>query len=47
MTMQGTQSALEERLKVLREVDEVVWGLVGDLSRLKSDWEEEAEDGRG
>ena len=35
------RSALDERLKVLRDVDEVVWGLIGELSRVKSQWETE------
>ena len=35
----GLQSAVGERLKVLRDVDEVIWGLVGELTRLKSEWD--------
>lgn len=35
--------ALDERLRVLREVDEVIWGLVGDLTRLQSQWEVETQ----
>ncbi|WVF67065.1 hypothetical protein IAT40_001809 [Kwoniella sp. CBS 6097] len=34
-----TVQSLEERLKVLREVDETIWGLVGELTKLKSSWE--------
>ncbi|WVQ94559.1 hypothetical protein IAU59_001639 [Kwoniella sp. CBS 9459] len=34
-----TVQSLEERLKVLREVDETIWGLVGELTKLKSAWE--------
>ena len=41
----GTQAALGERLRVLRDVDEAVWGLVGELTRLSSVWE--AEDAAG
>jgi E3 ubiquitin-protein ligase synoviolin len=37
--------ALDERLRMLRDVDGVLWGLVGELSRMKSQWE--AEDGEG
>lgn len=33
-----TQLALEERLRVLREVDEMVWGLIGELTRVQSGW---------
>ncbi|WWC59874.1 uncharacterized protein I303_102436 [Kwoniella dejecticola CBS 10117] len=29
---------LGERLKVLREVDETIWGLIGELTRLQSTW---------
>lgn len=45
-TFVETQDALESRLKVLREVDEVVWALVGELSRVKSGWEREADGDR-
>lgn len=41
---QGTRRGLEERLKVLRDVDEVLWGLMGELVQVKSRWE--AEDGQ-
>ncbi|KAK8861245.1 hypothetical protein IAR55_002064 [Kwoniella newhampshirensis] len=41
MTPEGTRRGLDDRLKVLREVDETLWGLVGELMRLKSGWEEE------
>lgn len=40
-TIEETRGALEDRLRVLQEVDEVVWGLVGELSRVKSGWERE------
>ncbi len=36
-----TRAALGERLRVLRDVDEVVWGLVAELTRLGSAWESE------
>ena len=36
-----TKMELGERLRVLRDVDEVVWGLVGELTRLSSAWEVE------
>lgn len=42
-TPEAARAALDERLRALRGVDEVVWSLVGELSRLKSAWE--AEDG--
>lgn len=35
---------LEDRLRVLRDVDEVLWGLMGELVKVKSRWE--AEDGK-
>jgi len=41
---QETRRGLEERLKVLRDVDEVLWGLMGELVQVKSRWE--AEDGQ-
>ena len=45
---QDTRVALGDRLRALREVDEVVWGLVGDLTRMKSRWEvEDLEAGGG
>ena len=34
-----TRRQLGERLRVLRDVDEVIWGLIGDLTRLNSAWE--------
>ncbi|OCF32381.1 hypothetical protein I316_06051 [Kwoniella heveanensis BCC8398] len=37
-----TVQSLEERLRVLREVDETIWGLVGELTKLKSSWENTA-----
>lgn len=40
-TPEAVRAALNERLGVLREVDDVVWQLVGELSRLKSAWEVE------
>jgi len=40
-TPEAARAALEERLAALRGVDEVVWSLVGELSRLKSAWEVE------
>jgi E3 ubiquitin-protein ligase synoviolin len=40
-TLAETRDALEERLRLLREVDEVVWGLVGELSSLQSGWARE------
>jgi E3 ubiquitin-protein ligase synoviolin len=43
-TPEAARAALEERLAALRGVDEVVWSLVGELSRLKSAWE--VEDGK-
>ncbi|WWD16854.1 hypothetical protein CI109_101286 [Kwoniella shandongensis] len=45
MTPEGTRRGLEDRLRVLREVDETLWGLVGELMRVKSAWE--GEDGIG
>ncbi|TXT10974.1 hypothetical protein VHUM_01725 [Vanrija humicola] len=44
-TPEAARRALDERLAALRDVDQVVWGLVGELSRLKSAWE--VEDGAG
>ncbi|WVQ83464.1 hypothetical protein IAT38_005605 [Cryptococcus sp. DSM 104549] len=44
-TPAGTREALQERVRVLSEMDERIWGLVGDLMGLKSEWE--AEDGVG
>lgn len=35
------RAGLGERLRVLRDVDEVVWSLVGTLTRLGSAWEAE------
>lgn len=46
-TEEGTRLALDERLKMLRDVDEVVWGLVGELTRMRSAWEVEASVGEG
>ncbi|ORY27651.1 hypothetical protein BCR39DRAFT_537671 [Naematelia encephala] len=37
----GSRDSIEDRLRVLRDVDEVLWGLVGDLTRAKSAWEAE------
>jgi E3 ubiquitin-protein ligase synoviolin len=37
----GTRTALVERIRLLRDVDESVWRLVGELSRVKSAWEVE------
>lgn len=42
-TSEGTRRGLDERLKLLGQVDERIWGLVGELTRLRSEWE--AEDG--
>lgn len=42
-TSDGTRRGLDERLKLLGQVDERIWGLVGELTRLRSEWE--AEDG--
>ena len=36
---QAGAPALEERLQALRQVDDVIWGLVGELTMLKSRWE--------
>lgn len=44
-TTETTRRALDERLAALRDIDQVVWGLVGEMSRLKSAWE--LEDGAG
>ena len=33
--------ALDERLRVLREVDETIWGVIGELTALRSRWETE------
>ncbi len=41
-----TRAALGERLRVLRDVDQVVWGLVVELTRLSSAWEAEDVVGR-
>lgn len=38
---EAARVALDERLRALRDVDHVVWGLVGELSRLRSAWEVE------
>lgn len=38
---EAARAALDARLRALRDVDNVVWGLVGELSRLKSAWEVE------
>ncbi|KAK6907066.1 hypothetical protein I204_00133 [Kwoniella mangroviensis CBS 8886] len=35
--------SLEERIQVLRKVDETIWGLVGELTRLQSSWQAERE----
>jgi E3 ubiquitin-protein ligase synoviolin len=35
------EGSLDERIRALRQVDEVVWGLISDLTRLKSKWESE------
>ncbi|RXK38218.1 hypothetical protein M231_04502 [Tremella mesenterica] len=37
----NVREALDDRLRLLRDVDEVVWGLIGELSRAKSAWEGE------
>ncbi|BEJ13156.1 hypothetical protein CspHIS471_0303300 [Cutaneotrichosporon sp. HIS471] len=42
-TPEAAHAALDLRLKALRDVDEVVWSLVGELSRLRSAWEAEDE----
>ncbi|WWC68885.1 uncharacterized protein I206_102821 [Kwoniella pini CBS 10737] len=36
---QGGAGGLEDRLKVLREVDETIWGLISELTRLQSSWQ--------
>jgi E3 ubiquitin-protein ligase synoviolin len=36
---EGIRMGLEERVRVLREVDEVIWGVVGELTRLGSLWD--------
>ncbi|WWC87630.1 uncharacterized protein L201_002520 [Kwoniella dendrophila CBS 6074] len=38
-TEDGTIASIDERLRVLREVDETIWGLVGELTKLKSSWQ--------
>ncbi|ORX36259.1 hypothetical protein BD324DRAFT_580854 [Kockovaella imperatae] len=38
-------SAVEERLRTLRQVDNAIWGLVGELTRLKTKWDEEGSSG--
>lgn len=40
---QGARTALADRIRLLRDVDDSVWQLVSELSRVKSEWE--AEDG--
>jgi hypothetical protein len=40
-TPEAVRAALDERIAALRGVDEVVWSLVAELSRLKSAWEVE------
>ena len=43
----GAARGLEDRLRVLRDVDEVIWGLMGELTQVKSRWEaEDAEEVR-
>ncbi|WVR04137.1 hypothetical protein IAU60_001136 [Kwoniella sp. DSM 27419] len=34
----STVQSLDERLRVLREVDETIWGLIGELTKLRSSW---------
>lgn len=46
ITREGADRAIEERLRVLRDVDEVVWGLVGELTRVQSGWVGGEEDDR-
>ena len=38
------RAVLNERLRVLRDVDEIVWDLVGELTRLGSAWDVEDSD---
>jgi E3 ubiquitin-protein ligase synoviolin len=45
-TPEAARAALDARLRALRDVDEVVWSLVGELSRLRSAWEAEDEGAR-
>jgi E3 ubiquitin-protein ligase synoviolin len=40
---EGARTALADRIRLLRDVDDSVWQLVSELSRVKSEWE--AEDG--
>lgn len=40
-TADAARHALDQRLEALRDVDHVVWSLVGELSRLRSAWEVE------
>lgn len=46
-TPEAARAALDTRLRALRDVDNVLWGLVGELSKLKSAWEVEDEMARG
>nr|ODN85627.1 hypothetical protein L203_04877 [Cryptococcus depauperatus CBS 7841] len=38
-TPDGARKGLEKRLELLARVDEQIWGLIGELTRLKSKWE--------
>lgn len=37
-SVQEADAALEERLRVLREVDQSVWALVSELTRMRQGW---------
>ncbi|RSH94287.1 E3 ubiquitin-protein ligase hrd1 [Saitozyma podzolica] len=41
---EGARTALAERIRLLRNVDDSVWQLVSELSRVKSEWEAEDEE---
>jgi E3 ubiquitin-protein ligase synoviolin len=43
----GTREGVEERLRTLKRVDDTIWGLVEELTRIRSLMDHEAEDGEG
>jgi E3 ubiquitin-protein ligase synoviolin len=43
----GTREGVEERLRTLKRVDDTIWGLVEELTRIRSLMDHEAEEGDG
>ena len=43
----GTREGVEERLRTLKRVDDTIWGLVEELTRIRSLMDSENEEGEG